>query len=204
MSSERQRAARKTPDERAAEIRDAARSIALESGVNALTLRSIAARVGVTPALVAHYEPNMEQLIAATITAIVGAELNEVSAEIATHPSPTAALRALIRTLLEPERQATTAVWLDAWSLGLRVDVVSAAVREQMDAWQEFVAGIVREGIRQGEFATEEPDAVALQLVGMIDGLNAQSLVYYRDAPSRSRLVAGAIEHGLGLPPGTL
>ena len=203
-SSEHSRGARKSPVERAAEIREAACAIALESGLNALTLRAIAARVGVTPALVAHYEPNMDQLVAATFTAIVASELDEVADGIAAQPSPTDALRALIDTLLEPGRQDTTAVWLDAWSLGRRVEVVGSAVREQMDAWQVFVAGIVQAGIASGEFTTEEPDAVAMQLVGMIDGLNAQSLVHHRDAPSRSRLIAGAIEHGLGLPAGTL
>ncbi len=203
-SGMRKRAERKPPEVRAAEIRDAACAIALESGLNAVTLRAVATRIGVTSALVAHYEPNMESLLAASFTGIVQAELAEVAEGIAAEETPTDALRRLIGTLLEPARAETTAVWLDAWSLGRRVDVISAAVREQMDAWQDFVVGIVQAGLKRGDFATEEPDAVAWQLVGMIDGLNAQSLVHYRDAASRSRLIAHAMEHGLGLPTGQL
>lgn len=200
----RTRAARKSPQVRAAEVRAAACAIARENGLNAVTLRAVAARVGVTPALVAHYEPSMEQLIAATFTSIVQEELVEVADGIARETSPTVALREVINTLLEPGREETTGVWLDAWSLGRRVEVVSAAVREQMDAWQDFVLRIVQAGLDCAEFQTDEPDAVAWQLVGMVDGLNAQSLVHYRDANSRSRLIARAMEHGLGMPTGML
>lgn len=205
MSSEtRKRAERKAPAVRAAEIRDAACAIALEGGLNAVTQRSVAARVGVAPALVAHYEPSMEALLAAVFTSIVHSELEEVSREIGSEPRPTDAIRALIETLLEAGRQETTAIWLDAWSMGRRIDVVSDAVRVEMDAWQDFVVGIVQAGIDSGEFTTKEPDAVAWQLVGMVDGLNAQSLVRYRDAKSRSRLLSHAMEQGLGMATGQL
>ena len=202
--TQRKRAERRPPEVRAAEIRDAAQAIALEGGLNAVTLRSIATRVGVTPALVAHYEPNMDALLASTFTSVVRSELAEVSERLADEPTPTDALRQLITTLLEPARQETTAIWLDAWSLGRRNDVISDAVRLEMDAWQDFVVAIVQAGIDSGEFATTEPDAVAWQLVGMIDGLNAQSLVRYRDSQSRSRLLSHAMEQGLGLATGRL
>lgn len=164
----------------------------------------MAAQAGVAPALVAHYEPSMEALLAAVFTEIVHSELDEVAAEIALFPTPTLALRALINTLLEPGRRETTAIWLDAWSMGRRVDVISAAVRCEMDAWQDVVMGIVQAGIDSGEFASIEPDIVAWQLIGMIDGLNAQSLVHYRDSRSRSRLLTHAMEQELGLKAGEL
>ena len=66
----RTRASRKSPAERSAEIADAARQVALEHGLAAVTLRSIAARVGVAPALVAHYQPNMDALVASTFGTI--------------------------------------------------------------------------------------------------------------------------------------
>ncbi|HEU4807997.1 MAG TPA: TetR family transcriptional regulator C-terminal domain-containing protein, partial [Homoserinimonas sp.] len=198
-NNQRKRAERLAPAVRAAEILDAARAIALEGGLNAVTLRSVATRVGVTPALIAHYEPSMDALLATTFTSIVQSELAEVIERLAHEPTPTDALRRLINTLLEPERQETTAIWVDAWSLGRRNDVISDAVRVQMDAWQDFVVAIVQAGIDSGEFTTNEPDAVAWQLIGMIDGLNAQSLVRYRDAQSRSRLLTHAMEQGLGM-----
>ena len=72
----RARASRKSPAQRSAEIADAARHVALEQGLAAVTLRSIAARASVTPALVAHYQPNMDALVASTFGTIVAAEID--------------------------------------------------------------------------------------------------------------------------------
>lgn len=204
MSSEGQRRSRKPPNERAAEVRRAAVDIARADGLYAVTLRAVAKRVGVTSALVSHYEPNMDALVAATFTTVVHSELLEVQSQCAAQQTPTEAMRWLVTRLPDQSRNETTAVWLDSWSLGRRIGVISDAVREQMDAWQDFVVGIVQRGVDVGEFTTDEPDAVAWQLLGMIDGLNAQSLVHYRDTTSRSRLLGSAMEHELGLPLGAL
>ncbi|WP_345762646.1 TetR/AcrR family transcriptional regulator [Diaminobutyricibacter sp. McL0608] len=203
-SADRRRAERKTPSERAAEIEDAARAIALSGGLTTVTLRGVAAQVGVTPALVAHYQPSMESLVASTFTAVVDAELVEIAELIAASPTATERLSRLIDTLQDGSRDDLTQIWVDAWSLGRRSEVLAAAVRVQMDAWESFITDVLEGGCDSGEFTTDEPATVAWQLLGMIDGLNAQSLVHYRDAPSRGRLIAHAIEHELGLARGAL
>ncbi len=203
-SARRKKAERKSPDERSAEIAAAARAIALATGLTTVTLRSAAAYAGVTPALVAHYQPSMEALVAATFTSVVEAELADVARVISAHPTATARLARLIDTLQDGSRDDLTLIWVDAWSLGRRSEVLAAAVRTQMDAWERLITGVLVAGREEGEFSTDDPDSVAWQLVGMIDGLNAQSLVRYRDAPARGRLIAHAIEHELGLAPGAL
>ncbi|MGZ4662784.1 MAG: TetR family transcriptional regulator, partial [Arthrobacter sp.] len=70
-STQRKRAVRKAPGERASEISEAARTIALEQGLGSITLRNVAARVGVASGLVAHYQPHVEALVASTFTGIV-------------------------------------------------------------------------------------------------------------------------------------
>ena len=202
--ADRKRAERKSPHERSAEIEDAARAIALAGGLTTVTLRSVAASVGVTPALVAHYQPSMEALVASTFTAVVAAELADVATLLAPFPTATERLSQLIDTLQDGSRDDLTLVWVDAWSLGRRSEVLAAAVRTQMDAWEALLTAVLVAGRDAGEFTTDDPDTVAWQLLGMIDGLNAQSLVHYRDAPSRGRLIAHAIEHELGLPTGAL
>lgn len=202
--ADRTRAERKSPEERSAEIQDAARAIALAGGLTAVTLRSVAAQAGVTPALVAHYQPSMESLVASTFTAVVRAELADVASLLEPFPTATERLAHLIDTLQDGSRDDLTLVWVDAWSLGRRSDLLASAVRTQMDAWEALITDVLVEGCDAGEFSTGDPDTVAWQLLGMIDGLNAQSLVHYRDAPSRGRLIARAIEHELGLSPGAL
>jgi AcrR family transcriptional regulator len=200
----RKKSARKSPVERAAEIADAARDLALEQGLTAVTLRSIATRIDVAPALVAHYQPNMDALVATTFTTIVAAEIDEVDAMLGDLPTPAARLSALIETLLDGTRDDVTVVWVEAWALGRRNDALAASVREQMDAWQGVVQGVVEQGVATGEFETPDAAAVAWQLLGMIDGLNAQALVRWGDAGARGSLIGHAIEGMLGLRRGAL
>jgi len=200
----RKKAARKSPAERAAEIADAARAIALEHGLYAVTLRSIAARVDVAPALVAHYEPNMDALVAATFGSIVSAELEEVGELVAALPTPRERLALLLETLLDGTRDDVTVVWVEAWALGRRNEALAATVRDEMDDWRNFVQGIVEAGIAAGEFETDDAASVAWQLLGMIDGLNAHALVRWEDATDRGSRIGHAVEGMLGLRRGVL
>ncbi|WP_105034885.1 TetR/AcrR family transcriptional regulator [Cryobacterium aureum] len=204
MSTLSARNRRKTPAERAAEIALAARQIALTEGLAAVTVRAVAARVGVAPALVAHYRPSMNVLVASTFGAIVAAEIDEVATELSACRTSVHALAALIDTLLGPERSTVTAIWLDAWSLGRRNPVLAAEVGRQMDAWQEFLVALLEEGAIRGEFVVDAPPALAWQLLGIIDGLTAHATVRYGDAGRQRPLVRTIVEHELGLPEGSL
>ncbi|WP_136707352.1 TetR family transcriptional regulator C-terminal domain-containing protein [Agromyces sp. H66] len=200
----RRSSARKSPAERTAEIAAAARGLALEHGLTAVTLRGVAARVDVTPALVAHYEPSMDALVAAAFTSIVADEIDEVERLVAGLPTPTARLGALLDTLLDGTRDDVTVVWVEAWALGRRNEQLAASVRSQMDAWQAVVQGIVEAGIASGEFRATDAAGIAWQVLGMIDGLNAQALVRWGDAGARGSLLGHAIEGMLGLARGAL
>jgi AcrR family transcriptional regulator len=200
----RARAARKSPAERSAEIEAAARAIALEQGLAAVTLRSIAARAGVAPALVAHYQPNMDALVASTFGTIVAAEIAEVEELLDALPGPRERLGALLDTLLEGSRDDVTVVWVEAWALGRRSEALAASVREQMDAWQRVVQAVIEQGVAESGFEAADATAVAWQLLGMIDGLNAQALVRWGDAGARGSMIHHAVEGMLGLPRGAL
>lgn len=201
--STRTRAERKAPEERAAEIEAAARGLALRQGLGAVTLRGVAGAVGVAPALVAHYAPSMDALVAGTFAAIVRGELDEVR-QIVALPTARERLARLLSTLLDGSRADVTAVWVEAWTLGRRNEALGARVRAEMDAWQQAVQEIIAAGVAAGEFQTDDPAAVAWQLLGMIDGLNAQALVRWGVAAERGPLIAHAVEGMLGLTRGAL
>ncbi|MDY7526376.1 MULTISPECIES: TetR/AcrR family transcriptional regulator [unclassified Cryobacterium] len=204
MSTLPSRAKRKSRAERAAEIGRTAREIARYDGLDAITLRAIALRIGVTSALVSHYQPSMEGLVASTFGSIVSAELAEVQRELAAMPSAVEALRALIRDLLGPERSTVTSLWLDAWSVARRNAALAREVAVQMDAWQEFLVSVLNRGCARGEFAVADPGALAWQLLAIIDGLDAHAVMHHGDARDQRDLVRTIAEHELGLPTGTL
>jgi len=198
------RAPRKPPAERRAEIAEAARELALADGLAAVTMRGVASRAGVTPALVAHYHPVMDELVAATFAAAVAPEVAEVRALVAVERGPIARMAALLRTLLDGSRDDVTTIWVEAFALGRRSERLAETVREQMDAWQTLIQEVVAEGADSGAFAVADPAAVAWQLLGSIDGLNAQGLVRWGAAGDRYPLLAHAAEGMLGLARGVL
>ena len=198
------RAPRRPPAERRTELATAARDLALSDGLAAVTLRGVAGRAGVTPALVAHYHPAMDALVASAFSAVVAAELAEVRTLLAAADGPTARLAVLLRTLLDGTRDDVTLIWVEAWALGRRNEALAAAVREQMDAWQELILGVVQEGVAAGAFTVDDPAQTAWQLLGMIDGLNAQALVRWGAGNDRAPALARAVEPMLGLPAGAL
>ncbi|PPL19300.1 TetR/AcrR family transcriptional regulator [Microterricola pindariensis] len=193
------RGARKPPAERSAEITDAARALALESGLAAVTLRALAQRVGVTSALIAHYEPSMDALVARTFGDIVAGELAEIVA-LTGALTPRERLKLLVQTVSDGSRTDVTVVWVDAWALGRRNEQLAASVREQMDAWQGVLQATFTAGARAGDFSAADPAQLAWLVLGLIDGLNAQSLVRWGGASDRGDLVARTIAVLVGLP----
>ncbi|TPW71685.1 TetR/AcrR family transcriptional regulator [Schumannella sp. 10F1B-5-1] len=189
---------RKSPAERRDEIERAARELALEQGLAALTLRAVAARAGVVPGLVAHYVTGMDDLVAATFSAIVADELAEVHALVRREPAVARRIGALVDTVLHGGRDDVTLVWVQGWALGPANAALAAAVREQMDAWHTMIVELISDGVDAGAFVVDDAHAAAWHLLAMIDGLNAHSLVRWHDAPDRRDMTLRVVAALLG------
>jgi hypothetical protein len=135
---------------------------------------------------------------------IVAAETAEVAALLARLPDPPQRLALLLDTLLDGARLDVTAVWVEAWTLGRRNEALAASVRVQMDAWQAVLQDVVEAGIAAGQFETPDAASVAWQILGMIDGLNAQALVRWDGVNDRGVHLARAVEGMVGAARGAL
>lgn len=193
------RRVRKTPGERRLEVAGAARAIALAEGLDAVTLRAVAARMGVASGLVAHYAPSMDDLVADTFGALVAEELRDVQrlvGEVAPAPQR---IGILLETLLDGSRDDITRVWVQAWGMGVRNDALAARVRTEMDRWQTAIADEVARGMDAGDFAPGDAAAIAWHVLAMVDGLNAHSLVRWNSGPDRRALAIRAVAGLLGV-----
>jgi len=168
--------ARMSAEQRRDQIAGAARDLALADGLDAVTLRAVAARVGVASGLVAHYIPSMDDLVAETFADIVAAELEEVRALLPVAPAPVR-LGALLQTTLDPTRRDVTLVWVQAWALGTRNAPLAAKVRVAMDAWRGVIAAEITRGMAAGVIPAGDAEPLAWHLLAMIDGLSAHTLV---------------------------
>lgn len=201
---------RKSAAERRAEILGAAELIARESGLSAITMRAVGARIGIAPTLVVHHIDGMDQLVAHTFARIVRAELNEIIAFAESvpgvlgvpgqrgEPGGEGALDAVLTTLLQDGRTEVTLVWVEAWVLGRTNELLATEVRSEMDAWREFFTDLIEAGAAEGIYRVADAGAVAGQLLGMLDGLNAHSLVGWQDDTHRVELLLRAARAMLG------
>jgi AcrR family transcriptional regulator len=166
-----------SPELREKAIREAAIALAQESGIAQLTMRTIAARAGVAPALVAHYRPSMDAFVAEVFGAIVSAERAEVMAAAAGVHGLRPRIAAIVGTLLDDDRDDVTLVWVQAWAAGARNEELAARVRAEMDGWQQDLEAIVADGVAAGEITADHAEGAAWLLLAMVDGMNAHALV---------------------------
>jgi AcrR family transcriptional regulator len=170
-------AKRKMPAERHGELLAKAVEISRDEGLSAVTLRKVAAALGVTPGLVSHYFSSAEQLIVAAFGAVADADLAEARRRVAAVDTATDKVDALMDYVLDDSTVDESANWLDAWSLGRRNPVLAERANALTGQWLAFIAEIVRAGNAAGEFRVADPDVAARRLLTMIDGLGAQKVI---------------------------
>ena len=188
-------ARRLPPEERERTILDGAVALARENGLDTLTVRAIAARVGVTPALVAHYRPVMEAFVAEVFGAIVATEREEVISAFAPAGGLRASLQRLVETLLDDSREDVALVWVQAWSLGVRNEPLGERVRAEMDLWQSRLAAVIADADSADPDDSADPAFAAWMLLAMVDGMSAHSLVKWapRDRADLARRTVAAV-----------
>lgn len=195
---------RLSPAERAAQITEAAVRVARTDGLTAVTLRRVAAAVGVAPSLVAHYRPSMDELVGDTFRSIASTEVAEVARLVADEGDPVAQLAVLVAAVTDAARDDVAVLWADAWSLGRTNEVLAAAARDVMDSWQRLATDVVTAGVRAGVVRAEDPAAIGRLLFALVDATNGYALVDYLDRATRDDLVRSTIARAVGLDAASL
>ena len=178
------------------EVVAAAVGLATARDLHAVTVDGVASRIGVPAEAVIRHGASDDGLRAVVFHRLVEGELAEVKRLVLAHTGVTEQLRTIAEVLADPVQPENTAAWIEGWSLG-RHDTRLAAV--EMEAWEVFVASVIRRAVREGLVPQVDADFVAAQLVAMADSANAYSLVGYGTGVYRARLVDSVIERELGL-----
>ncbi|MFF9899409.1 TetR/AcrR family transcriptional regulator [Streptomyces longispororuber] len=197
---------RKSPTERRAEIVAAAARVALAEGLECITLRRVAEELDVRPGLISHYFPAVDDLVAEAYGTAVGAELDELLPADRAGATPTRHLaRFLTRTTGEAYDDISR-LWLNARHLSRYRPALRDRVAVQETAWRDRLEGLIREGVREGEFRTADPLVTAIQILVVLDGLGmlVNSGGSADDPPAVRLLPLTTAERELGLPAGAL
>jgi AcrR family transcriptional regulator len=198
--------ARMTPADRRESIVAATLAVMERRGIAAVTVRDVAAELGVSSGLIHHYYASMDELVAEAFERVARADLAETVAAVSAGASPLEQLRLFFDTYARSDGDAGMQVWLDAWAEAARRPALQRTSRRLNEEWQALLASVIAEGRRAGVMTPDDPGAAAWRVLSLLDGLSLQVVAHgdvltddQADAWSRA-----AAERELGLAPGTL
>lgn len=194
-------AARKSAEDRRVELLEAAGRVIRRAGFAHLTLREVAAEVGVAHSLVRHYFGTRDELLSAAFDHAVEADqhlLDPPPRDDAGHFE-----RLVQRT--EPMDRDHYLMWIDAWSEAPRSPQLRATLRRWEDECQRSLASLLDEGVAAGVYELDDTMAASTRINASIDGIAIQHVA--SDRLTRAEMqeqIRISIEAHLGLPAGTL
>lgn len=175
-------------------ILDAARTAILARGLAAVSVREIARIAGVSSGTVTHHFASIDQILAGVLRRESERFREARAAVLADRRSALDGILRLGDGLLadDPDVHDYWSLWLDHWARAAHDPALAAWQSERYRTWRELLAGVLEEGIAQGEFRSLATADTAGELIALIDGLALQA--FYGSSPLTPRQ-AGRLFH---------
>ncbi len=179
-----------------------AAAIALESGLERITLRAVAERLGVRPGLITHYFPAAEDLV---IEAFVRAAVRERDQFFPASGDPLDRVAHFIAHVESGASTPLARLWLNARHLARFSPALDAALREQDALDRARLVEIVEDGMHAGRFPIDDAEAACVRILIAVDGSGS----YVNSAPAathpaQQHVVADMTDWALGLQAATM
>ncbi|WP_406209966.1 TetR/AcrR family transcriptional regulator [Kitasatospora sp. NBC_01560] len=196
---------RKAPEERRTEILQTAARLALERGLERVTMQLVADELGVRPGLISHYFPSVDDLLCAAFAQAVTGERDALLPPAEAGLPPVRRLSLLLHRLGGADFTDLGRLWLNARHLSRYRPNLRRTVAEQEAVMRDTLTAVIEDGVRSGDFSPADPLGACLVILVTIDGLGS----YANDEspfghPALDTLVLTTAERELGLPAGTL
>lgn len=169
-------------DARRAQILRAAYDVAARRGLDALTVRLVAKRAGLSSGLILFHFESKEQLVVALLDHVLATTtVLHVTDDIARIPSPMDRLlellrREMLRLSSEPRR---IRLFFDYWAQGFRHPGIRARMQAELDRYREAFRPMAEEVLaaEPARFAHVTTEALAAVAVSFIKGCAVQSMI---------------------------
>ncbi len=169
---------RMTPDERRAAIVDATLVVMVRQGIAATTARDVATEMGTSSGLIHHYFASMDDLLAEAFDRVASDDLARTVGALDASDDPVQRLAIFFAFYIRADEDWGMQLWLDAWAEAARRPALQRTSRRLNEAWQALVVELIRDGVRAGVMTCDEPDAVAWQIISLLDGLALQAVAH--------------------------
>ena len=165
-------------DERRAELAAAVWRLVSHEGLDALTVRRVAAEANCSTGALVHYFPDKEALVLFAFKTVADRVGRRVDRTAADSGAPLEVARALVMEALpiDAERRAEVRVWFAFLGLALTRPALARAQRVAYRAWRSRLAQLLRDGQREGQVDPAlDAEREAAELVALVDGLAVQA-----------------------------
>jgi AcrR family transcriptional regulator len=165
-------------EERRSELAAAVWRLASREGLEALTVRRVAAEAGWSSGALVHYFRDKEELIrfAFELTADRVGRRIEAAAATLTDPLERARTMVVEGLPLDRERRTEVRLWFASLGLALTRPALARAQRDAYRSWRRMLAGALREAQGCGDLAPGlDCDREAAALIALADGLAVQA-----------------------------
>ncbi len=197
-----QRPRRRLDDVRRPQILATTVALIGERGLWDVRLADVAKRAGISATSVVYYFGSKDQLFAQAIAEADDAFYEPLLSEL--EELGTAAER--IACLFVRSSTSDWPLWMDLWVYSRHHPETAMSQRNFHERWRRTIADVVRHGCNAGEWSVADPDAVALRLSALTDGLAVHMVLgdaeHTPDAYVAMSLAAASLE--LGCDPGEL
>lgn len=170
----------------------AALEVLAERGFDDTRLTDIAARAGVSPALVVYYFKTKDGVLTEALRLGEHAWYEAVEDRLRVHESATRRLEEIVALTCSTDDASSEvsepwSLWIDLWSQSVR-DADVGKVRREFDVhWRKTLRDLVADGQRREEFSDVDPDDFAIAFSALLDGFAVQFAVEDPDvSPARA------------------
>lgn len=164
-------------EERREYIAEAVLRLLANGGLEAVSLRDVAAEAGVSMGMVQHYFASKDRMLTFACEYLVERTRRRTEERFALAPRPPSA-REMLRQVylqmlpLDDERRAGIRVWFAFLARAVIEPEMEAFMRDIWTGSHQLFSGIIRSGQERGEIRTSiDPDAEAKRALGLVDGL---------------------------------
>jgi AcrR family transcriptional regulator/ketosteroid isomerase-like protein len=164
-----------TVAERRNEILETTCEVVIERGFAGTRIADVAKRLEVSSSLIHYHFDSKEQLLAEAFAHYANKDVAEMEGEIENAPTALGKLERVIQNYVpEGSDDVEWMLWIDGWGEALRNPMMKKISQQLDEQSAELLARIIRIGVESGEFTCPDPDAAAMRLTALVDGLAVQ------------------------------
>jgi AcrR family transcriptional regulator len=165
----------KDPEERRRRILAAAVEVLIERGFAGTRVADIATVAGTSPALIVYHFGSLDGVLAEAVRSVEDDFFDDYARLVP--PGADAVERLRLTGVIGADvgpAVGNWVLWMEIWVRALR-DEGTRAIRQSMDArWRGHICEVLEAGVAEGVFTCADPEASAVRLVAVLDGLAVQ------------------------------